>query len=78
MMKRINDFALVAIAVILLVGLFIFKDYNRYDINTEQEIIYLLDKRTGKVWVSAIRGVDRPTDTIETSPFIEIKHHNPN
>lgn len=73
-MKRIGDFALVVIAVILLVGLFIFKDYNRHDIKAAQGIIYLIDKRTGEVWVTAIEGTNRLTKTIQTAPFIKIEH----
>ena len=71
-MKKIGDFALVAIAVILLVGLSLFKDYNRYEIETEQRIVYLLDKRTGEVWVS------RANTFNDTELFHKFEHFDSN
>jgi len=52
-MRKIGDFALVAIALILFVGLFLFKDYNRYQFSQDRGFtIYLIDTRTGDVWMS--------------------------
>ena len=52
-MKRIGDFALVAIAITLLVGLFLFRDHERYSlIQNRGIIVYLIDKHTGEVWIS--------------------------
>jgi len=52
-MKKINDFALVAITVILLVGLFFFRNYNRYELERGGDgLAYALDTRTGELWMS--------------------------
>lgn len=56
-MKRIGDFALVAIAVLLLIGLFLFKDYRRYELTAPRAVekvwtMYILDTRTGEVWTT--------------------------
>lgn len=52
-MKRIADFALVAIAVILLIGMYLFKDYKRFEFERGAEgIMYMLDTRTGDIWIT--------------------------
>ncbi len=51
-MKKVSEFALLAIVLTLLIGLYLFRDYNRYSLETiGTSDAYVLDTRTGKVWL---------------------------